>query len=508
MIKGIFLYYPEAAYLEETRAALSDLNTLDIEREIEASLGIVSNLIPRTLQRGAESWLVLFHSDYRQELLILPVSFENGNFRNILMNLIPLLESYFTSDPPRIPARWIGRFQYLRVDDSLDSIINPDINPEPRPQQEGQEIRQSVLLFQETSQYIQRRREDKLNEVQRKKDFGVLDGLDDVFVSENAKLFIEIRHRGFQEVVPSIVYDFWDIMDSETMRFLISSETVWKFAEKHSFPSFDYSAPGCGLWKAVERELNLSLVLHLRREVGIVESVSIPWKRSQHVAENFPILTGVNQSVNLSERESKQSQNLKGIMLGPMKHMLGWGHCNTVREKLEHFLSLGEIQHFLGQCACKSPVPECLDKVRTLRNGHAHISAMAEGEFRQLRNLVLPSTRKPRTCLVEILQLKRRILRYWESKGDRFTKSKVSVTTEAGQTVDLSLCNRVMVKPTENETTKLIAKDENDTPYIIAVFDKIEDANAAFASLTKAAEAGESWSAREFKRNRTYVNRR
>ena len=57
MITGIFLYNHGAAYIEEIVETLRNLN-LDI-RAIEANSDIVSNLVPNTLQRGAESWLTL-----------------------------------------------------------------------------------------------------------------------------------------------------------------------------------------------------------------------------------------------------------------------------------------------------------------------------------------------------------------------------------------------------------------------------------------------------------------
>ena len=211
MVKGIFLYYPEAAYLEETRVTLRNSNILDVEQEIEANPRIVSNLVPGTLQRGAKSWLIFFQSNSPQELLILPFPDENlpqRSGKGYLADLIPILNQCFVSRPPHIPPEWIGRFQYLRVEVSLYSLIDRDLGL----QQGSQESQQSVRLFQETSQDIRRRREHKLNEAQRRKDFNVLEALDGVFAKANDRLFEKIRHRGFQEVVPSIIYDFLDVM--------------------------------------------------------------------------------------------------------------------------------------------------------------------------------------------------------------------------------------------------------------------------------------------------------
>ena len=57
----IFLYNRGAAYIEEIVTALRDLD-LDIRR-VEASSDLISNLVPNALQRGAESWLILFPPD-------------------------------------------------------------------------------------------------------------------------------------------------------------------------------------------------------------------------------------------------------------------------------------------------------------------------------------------------------------------------------------------------------------------------------------------------------------
>lgn len=507
MVNGIFLYYPNAGYLERTQAALRRLD-LPIEK-IRVNRETVSNLVPGTLQDGAESWLILFHSDFSREGLILPFPGENHfseRFRDSIDALLLVIGEFrdgdFWSESFRTFFGRHGRFQYLRTDVPLNSLINP----EQEPQQETQEIRQTVRLFQETSQNIQQRRVGISRKAQRENTFSVLGELDNVFSKAADKLFGNIRSRRFEEVVPPIVYDFWDVMDGETMRFLITSETVTKFADKYSPSNFDYSAPGCGLWKTVERELNLSLVLHLRREADIVKSVSMPWKSSENISGKFPVLTGENRSVDLSERESKRSENLKGMMLGDMQYMLELGRCNTVEVRLENLFSPGDpmLQYLLNQSRGAGGLSWCLEKIRQLRNGHAHINAMSREKFGELRHLILPSPRRAssETCLIKILQLKSEVLKYWENKGDCFTKSGMSVTTEERKTITFDLYNRVSVKPTTRGTVELVAKGVRSLPCCsIATFKKIEEANAALASLAQAAAAGNSWNACEFKRN-------
>ena len=421
MIKGIFLYNRGAAYIEEIVEVLRRLN-LDI-RIIEANSEIVSNLVPKALQRGAKSWLILFLPDKQKELLILPFPDENSlqrapNFRGYLADLIPLLRECLTSESLHIPPDWIGRFQYIRHDASLDSLLTVPFDVD-RSRSEVQI--QSTLL--RTSQSIQQYRSEVLSKVLRNRDpiliDSILNELDEVFATENDKIFEYLQTtQGFVEFVPSIVTDFEDIIDDETKQFLITSETVRKFADGCSLDNFDYSAPGCGLWKAVEREMNLSLVLYLRHQKGVVDIKKNPWKGIMNQGRKIEIQTGSNYRVNLNEREQKNKDKLSPLMLGPMTYMLRWGNTNGIKRDLEN-LSLGGdmLFYLLGEDDPGSSVPPLkwatlpwhLREVGQLRNGHAHTSAMSREQFNKLRDLVLPSSSSHKAYLVKILQLKRKV---------------------------------------------------------------------------------------------------
>ena len=242
--------------------------------------------------------------------------------------------------------------------------------------------------------------------------------LDETFATESNKIFKYLQDtQGSVEVVPSIVTDFEDIIDDETRRFLITSETVKKFTDDYSPSNFDYSAPGCGLWKAVERELNLSLVLYLRQQRRIVD-IDNPWQGIINPKRKIQIQTGDGFWVNLNKREQKNREKLSGLMLGSMRHMLGWGHVNGVMADLENLrLKVDMLWYLLGSDfpTMRTPpllpntLPSDLQELLELRNGHAHTSAMSRRRFKELRDLVLPSSSNPRTCLVKILQLKRKV---------------------------------------------------------------------------------------------------
>ncbi len=434
MIKGLFLYFDEAPYNEKIQTVLQELNralNLDIQaRKVNST--IISNLVPDTLQ-DVESWLILYHPDDERGVLIVPFLLVNDlpssnmleNVRdNIALQFGRLIEwdnrhslYYHTFRN----SEFIRGFVYLR-DVSISSLLDPD---------QSEQQRQNDILLQETSNNIQQLREQQLREVFPKiinttnsTNSEILVALDEEFLKENNELFKELTSHGIGEVVPNIVKDFKDIMDAETRKFLITSETVKNFAHSSSFANFDYSAPGCGLWKAVERELNLSLIAHMRREVDIIKNINRPWEGS-HMSRAVPILAGDNRSENLNQREKDPPQELKGIMLGPMKFMCELGHCNSVKEKLEHLsLSPSLLNYFLGNPEKRAQsqtnsLPRDLHDVTKLRNGHAHISAMTSKKFDELYKLVLQPLHGQKICFLgKILEFKRTVIEYWKAKGD------------------------------------------------------------------------------------------
>ena len=426
MITGVFLYTPGAAYIEEIVKTLRSLN-LDI-RKIEANSDIVSNLVPNALQRGAESWLIFFLPDRQRELLILPFPDENPlqrapNFRGYLADLIPLLRERLTYESFRILPDWIGRFQYIRHGASLDSLLTNPFDVD--------RLRSDVQIqrtLSRRSQSIQQQRSEVLSKVLSNRDpvliDGILNELDEVFATENNKIFEYLQTtQFFEEIVPPIVKDFEDIMDDETKRFLITSETVRKFADDYSPSNFDYFAPGCGLWKAVERELNLSLAFYIRQQRGVVD-INNPWQGIINRGRRIQIQTGTNDRFNLNKRENKNEDELLPLMLGSMTHMLRWGNVNGIKRDLET-LSLSEdlLLYLLGRDNLRNNTPPLtehtlpwhLQKVGQLRNGHAHTSSMSREQFHKLRDLVLPSSRNPETCLVKLLQLKGQVYKFMKN---------------------------------------------------------------------------------------------
>ena len=442
MVNVIFLHYRGAPY---TKKILAILRNFDLNiRAIEAKPEIVSNFVPNALKRGAKSWLIFFlpskqeESNKQEELLILPFPDKNHrqhfgyppNFRGYLADLIPTAARCLrsTDEDFYVPLEWIGQFQYIRHDSSLNTLLK-DVLDDQISHSEVQEIQETLI---EISRNIQEQRTQilrealKLERTERSIPIAHFDNtiarLENALVIQNEKLCELVRQRHITEVVPPIVKRFKNIMDPETKRFLISSETVSRFVYHHSPTDFDYSLPGCGLWKAVERELNLSLVLHMRRAKGILQ-IEDPW---QSIKDGpVKIETGSQESghtLDLNKSEPRSRRKLKGITLGSMKYMLMWGDINGVYDELEKLsISDARLEYLLGPYSESEPIvtrdtlPWCLEKIAALRNGHAHVSAMSRTQFEKLRNLILPSETGLDTCLVKILQLKKKVFEYSNS---------------------------------------------------------------------------------------------
>ncbi|ASC73290.1 hypothetical protein XM38_042540 [Halomicronema hongdechloris C2206] len=121
-------------------------------------------------------------------------------------------------------------------------------------------------------------------------------------------------------------------MDDETKSFLVSAETVFRFAGEKLANDFDYSLCGCGLWKSVERELNSSLIWYLRRVRNIADNNRKP------IADINPSARvdyeAGNATINLNERQ-RGSIEFEGKMLGNIEWLIRTAQDNNVGREIK-----------------------------------------------------------------------------------------------------------------------------------------------------------------------------
>lgn len=430
----VWLYFENAihekvaAYLRGWQPPLPSLYRWQIQ-VAPVNNTVVSRIIPRDLQDGADSWLVFYRAELPQELLILPfpeldnsailndpetfsrhlstllqyVRGESDNWytHNGFRNLIEYIKRKDIFSYPLLPRR----FQVTRHDKSISKLLE-----KPHLRYYNEEQRETVTVFTRTSQRIQQSRDELLTSLFTTRNIEqiqeLLENFEKTLLEESNRLSDLTKKE-----IPSVVKMYESVMDDETKTFLISAETVDRFATRQLSDDFDFSLCGCGLWKAVERELNSSLIWHLRLTKGIAGKDRKPIvDRSRAV--NYE---AGGETVNINRRE-RGSIEFEGITLGNIKYLLRSAHENTIAEEVRSVLANESelLQYVLDPT--EDGLAHLVGRVANIRNGHAHIKAMKKASYQDLRSLVLePSDMPTKSLLGKILQIKRHIVDYWDS---------------------------------------------------------------------------------------------
>jgi len=323
--------------------------------------------------------------------------FADIGYRNLKRNLSP--------KEPWWPRPLITRFQLVHTNTSLDSSLRmPEVRRQPVEQQGIQHA------LKEASQRIQQQRNEVLAHVLEAEDEDykqeLITKFEEHIVEENNRLFDRLQStREGKIVIPPIIRSFEEIIDDETERFLISAKTVEKFACEQFLEGFDFSLPGSGLWRAVERELNLSLVWYLRYCYVIVGND--PMIATENPSVRITIQAG-SRGVNLNEREKRKSRRLRGITLGGIEHILRSSHDNGVAAKFQPVVE----KRWLGfMTKEEGGLITALQRIGKIRNRHAHISAMSQVQYQQLYDLILsPEEDVSESVLGKIIRMKINIL--------------------------------------------------------------------------------------------------
>jgi hypothetical protein len=318
----------------------------------------------------------------------------NG-FRNLI--------EYINQKPPFAPPSPPQRFQVVRHHKPIEELLK---KPEIRFYDEEQ--RETVTTFVRASQRIQQNRDELLVSLLISKNEEQVRELLQVFetslLEESDRL-----SKAIEKEVPTIIKTFESVMDDETKTFLISAETVARFARKQLSDYFDFSLCSCGLWKAVERELNSSLISHLRMINGISGKDRKPIT-AIHTTVNYK---AGSEMVNINRRE-RGSIEFEGKTLGNIQWLLHSAHRNKVADEIGLVLeNESELLNFtLG--LDEGSLAYLIGEVARIRNGHAHIKAMTIETYRNLRSLVLAPDDKPQASLLgRILFMKRAVEDYW-----------------------------------------------------------------------------------------------
>lgn len=407
-------------------------------RPVAGSFEVIANVIPRALQEGAEAWLLLFVIDAPNEALVFPLPVEADasyqspeQFRGYLSALLEYigggvarwypargfgrLREYASRggvvrSPTDRPIRLPARFEVLRTERPLWQMLD-----EEGPQSIYVDVHQPAFGLEGVTRHVHEVRRESLRRLVDDEDASAATALlDGTLARESARLDEWVVAQSTQAVpMPKVVDHFVHIIDPETYKMLRSAVRVAAYARRHYPDRFDFAIPGSGLWRAVERELSLSLIWHLRRQYGLAGPE--PSRPTKDTTYDMQIPAG-NRTISLNARQDDDADQFRGVELGTYKYLVEGGKKNGFEALISPVLSLPQSDFVFGG-AGDSLVAQ-LEALRKQRNRYAHIQPMSLAEYEHLHSLVLtsPTWSSADSLLGRILDIKVAVGQYWEGQ--------------------------------------------------------------------------------------------
>ncbi|MBD3329768.1 hypothetical protein GF357_04725 [Candidatus Dojkabacteria bacterium] len=237
---------------------------------------------------------------------------------------------------------------------------------------------------------------------------------DDFLLTQRDHLTRRIR-SSFQ--IPQELNLYNDILESNSRAALESSEALWNYFRINPYENKgDYSICGIGLWKALEIELNRTVVDTLRVHHGIANTGTpsviqlveykdkykeVGWFGSQGYK---PVI--INPYTD-SDPEIRQKQ-LKGITLGTLAALLqgiSRNNLNSLIAKIKINLATTDTSHLDFITNVGEQVQIITNRYR---NVHAHLRQMDRNTYKSFRQLMLDDN-QPHSPLFRILECKREL---------------------------------------------------------------------------------------------------
>lgn len=266
----------------------------------------------------------------------------------------------------------------------------------------------------------------------------ILEELDNTICAESLGLAELISGEfgdgtGSDPVIDSFLAKYSDVLDKESLAFLRSSSTLLWYAHRIDTDDFDYALAASGIWKALEREVNSTIIGKLRIHDGLASpqdvwsplggvSTRVPYKSKGYSHKDRTATQGPPIDIAKLERRTRRktvSSRFGNITLGALADLMRGAEDNGVSRILEEFAAEVGLPEQITQFALsRSPsggqsVEEgliwLLDDSSDIRNEHAHISKMSKKVAEELETLVLAEGDDPESLsrLAKILEIKK-----------------------------------------------------------------------------------------------------
>ncbi|HSH01928.1 MAG TPA: hypothetical protein VLL52_05360 [Anaerolineae bacterium] len=438
-LRGFFLYDETVPELTTVAAAWHEYVPRPYWGEIKAQ-PVQLNMpafIPTSLQADANAWLLLYHKNSPYESLVFPYPaseqmaifdtieqcqeqldilleiirgekrfwYPSTGYVQLNENVLDRLGNRYRSDRPKLT-----RFQIVRHEQTVDELLA--MTNQPASTSNNQQIQERIVIIR-TNDELQNKRQEMLAQV--------LDDAETVTdaVAEFEKVILDqsttlaadiIKNFKVSLATPKIVAKYESILDPETVKMLRTATTIARFIRKSPHqPILDFTIAGCGLWKAVERELNLSVIWHIRRRRGVADKDPLIIPRHNQRLPLYIEGTDINQA-------SKDNPKMfAGITLGSVNHMLRTAQRSGIDS--DFVVTLGRDMNPLLFRRKDNNIRGQIDQVVPIRNRFSHIAAMPYQQYRILSRLILRDSDESPCLLSQVLELKQSIIQYWQKQN-------------------------------------------------------------------------------------------
>ncbi len=199
-------------------------------------------------------------------------------------------------------------------------------------------------------------------------------------------------------------------LEKETIVFLKSVLRAEKFILERSSSlsrrrmNFDFTCIGVPLWKAIELELNESIIKLLRYKFNIID-LSNPKINIFPTGGIINIKGTQNAKITLN-RVDKETSKLESFTIGTLMKIIANSHKNYLKEALNIENFSIDIINFVTDKQDTS-LSKQLSLIHHIRNPHSHVKSMSKDIYRNLRSYVIEPPLTPnKSTLGKIAKIK------------------------------------------------------------------------------------------------------
>ena len=134
----------------------------------------------------------------------------------------------------------------------------------------------------------------------------------------------DILNHGSCESIKNFLTTYQDSLEEECYKFIISAASIIFYSSKYlEVDSFDYSLQASGLWKAIEVELNASLIYLIRYKMSICTAAKYYEKHENCLSRQCIVTSKAPRTFKVWLTNSRNNKkNLDNVLLGSFPFLL------------------------------------------------------------------------------------------------------------------------------------------------------------------------------------------